>query len=173
MLRCNRRRCRLHRETTWGNVVRRLSRDVKACLNKARESAILAVGTYNRPGTVFRSGAYIVLMVIAWSSLLHAIFLRKRVRPFYTRVKEGRYVRYEKVDGDYKAWDLKECVKQFYKDHHPPVRRNLEFFIGLRNKIEHRNMPATRRPNIRRVPGAPVEFRSPNSQRVRRTICSQ
>ena len=121
--------------------MRRLSRDVKACLNKARESAILAVGTYNRPGTVFRSGAYIVLMVIAWTSLLHAIFLRKRVRPFYTRVKEGRYVRYEKVDGDYKAWDLKECVKQFYKDHHPPVRRNLEFFIGLRNKIEHRNMP--------------------------------
>ena len=121
--------------------MRGLPREVKSCLNKSRESAILAVGTYNRPGTLFRSGAYIVLMVIAWTSLLHAIFLRKRVKPFYTRIKEGRYVRYEKVDGDYKAWELKECVKQFYKDHHPPVRRNLEFFIGLRNKIEHRNMP--------------------------------
>ena len=40
--------------------MRRLSRDVKACLNKARESAILAVGTYNllmpRLTSVVRSG---------------------------------------------------------------------------------------------------------------------
>ncbi len=121
--------------------MKRLPRDVKACLEKARESALLAVGCYNRPETAFRSGAYIVLMVIAWTSLFHAVFLRDRVKPFYTRIRTKRYVRYKKVDGDKKAWELKECLRQFYKDENPPARRNLEFFIGLRNKIEHRNMP--------------------------------
>ena len=121
--------------------MRRLPRDVKACLEKARESAILAVGSYNRPETAFRSGGYIVLMVIAWTSLFHAIFLRDRTKPFHTRIKRGSYVRYEKVDGEHRAWELAECVKQHYKGHNPPIRKNLEFFIGLRNKIEHRSMP--------------------------------
>ena len=121
--------------------MRGLPREVQSSLAKAREFALLAVGTYNRPGTIFRSGGYIVLMAIAWTSLFHAIFLRKKIKPFYVKVRRGRYIRYEKVDGDHKAWELAECLKQFYKDQNPPVRKNLEFFIGLRNKIEHRNMP--------------------------------
>lgn len=121
--------------------MRGLSREVKAALTKARESALLAVETYNRPGTVFRSGAYIMLMVVAWTALFHAIFLRRRVKPFRVTVERGRYVRYEKVDGDNKTWELAECASQFYGDHNPAVRKNLEFFIGLRNKIEHRSMP--------------------------------
>ena len=121
--------------------MRRLSGEVKGCLTKASESALLAVGTYNRPGTVFRSGGYIVLMVIAWTSLFHAIFLRRGIKPFYVKARKGRYVRYEKVDGDNKAWELEECVRQFYKGENPPVRKNLQFFSSLRNKIEHRSMP--------------------------------
>ena len=121
--------------------MRRLPRDVKSCLEKARESALLAVGNYNRPETAFRSGAYIVLMVIAWTSLFHAIFLKDRVKPFHTKIKKGRYIRYEKVDGENRAWELAQCVKEYYSGDHPPERKNLEFFIGLRNKIEHRNMP--------------------------------
>lgn len=39
--------------------------EVRALVAKARESAILAVETYNRPSAQFRSGAYIVLMIIA------------------------------------------------------------------------------------------------------------
>jgi hypothetical protein len=42
-----------------------------------------------------------------------------------------------KLDGEPKRWDLKECLQQFYKGENPPVRMNLEFFIRLRNKIEH------------------------------------
>lgn len=121
--------------------MRGLPRDVKAALTKAQESALLAVETYNRPGTVFRSGAYIVLMVIAWTALFHAIFLRRKFNPLYVRVRRGRYVRYEKADGENKAWELAECLRQFYGDQNPPVRKNLEFFVGLRNKIEHRSMP--------------------------------
>jgi hypothetical protein len=34
-----------------------------------------------------------------------------------------------------------ECLNQFYKDKNPAARKNLEFFVGLRNKIEHRFLP--------------------------------
>lgn len=54
--------------------MRGLPYNVKNCLNKARESALLAVETYNKPATSFKSGGYIVLMCIAWTSLFHAIF---------------------------------------------------------------------------------------------------
>ncbi len=45
------------------------------------------------------------------------------------------------MEGEYKTWELAECLKQFFQDKNSPVRKNLEFFIGLRNKIEHRFLP--------------------------------
>ena len=36
---------------------------------------------------------------------------------------------------------MAECLKQHYGDQNPPERKNLEFLVGLRNKIEHRNLP--------------------------------
>jgi hypothetical protein len=118
--------------------VPRLSTETTNSLRKSREVALLAVETYNRPGTNFRSGAYIVLMVIAWTSLLHAIFFKRKMKPYYRR-KASR--RFERVNGDYKAWELAECVNQYFKDKNPSERKNLELFIGLRNKIEHRFLP--------------------------------
>jgi hypothetical protein len=49
--------------------------------------------------------------------------------------------RYDRVDGEPKHWDLAECLRQHYGSDNPPERRNLEFLIGLRNKIEHRQLP--------------------------------
>lgn len=117
----------------------RQSDEVRGHLQKARESALLAVETYNRPGTVFRSGGYIVLMCIAWTALLHAIFFARKVKPFYRSKKNKRH--FEKRDGDRRAWELKEAASQFWKGNNPPERANLEFFVRLRNKIEHRSMP--------------------------------
>ena len=116
----------------------RRSIDVTSNLQKAREAVLLAVETYNRPGTAFRSSGFIVLMVIAWTALFHATFFKRKTRPFYHK-KGSR--RFEKVEGEYKTWELAECLRQFYQDKNPPVRKNLEFFIGLRNKIEHRFLP--------------------------------
>ncbi|MGA2605827.1 MAG: DUF3644 domain-containing protein [Terriglobia bacterium] len=116
----------------------RLPAEVVANVSKAREAAMLAVEIYNRPATAFRSAGYIVLMVVAWTALFHAIFVKRKIRPFY-RKRNSR--KYEKVDGDYKTWELMECVHQFYKDQNPAQRKNLEFFVGLRNKIEHRFLP--------------------------------
>jgi hypothetical protein len=116
-----------------------LPRIVKEALQKARDSALLAVEVYNKPAVTFKSGGYITLMVIAWTSLFHAIFFRRRIRPYY-RKKNSR--RFEKIEGDYRYWELDECQRQYYGDDtQNPVRLNLEFFRLLRNKIEHRSLP--------------------------------
>jgi hypothetical protein len=116
----------------------RLSGASKAALLKARDSALLAVEVYNKPAITFKSGAYITLMVIAWTAFFHAVFFRRKQKPYY-RKPNGRYKR---VDGDYKHWELGECLQNYYGDDTMnPVRKNLEFFIPLRNKIEHRSLP--------------------------------
>ncbi len=109
-------------------------------LAKAREAACLAVEIYNKPMVTFRSGGYIVLMNIAWTALMHAIFFRWGVKPCYR--EDDRSDRFAKIDGDYKGWELATCLKQFYGDESSPVWENIKLFIGLRNKIEHRSLPA-------------------------------
>lgn len=106
-------------------------------LEKSKESACLAVEVYNKALVKFRSAAYIVLMNIAWTSLCHAIFLKRGVKPFY-KDDLGKYII---IDSDKKAWELGKCLEEYYGGIHSPIRNNLEFFIGLRNKIEHRSMP--------------------------------
>jgi hypothetical protein len=118
--------------------MRGLPRKVKDALGKARDSALLAVEVYNKPAVKFKSGGYITLMVIAWTALFHAVFFKRKIKPFYKK-ENGRFV---KVEGDYKYWELDGCLSQYFKtDTGNPVRKNLEFFIPLRNRIEHRSMP--------------------------------
>ena len=118
--------------------MRGLPRRVKSALEKACDSALLAVEVYNKPAVKFKSGGYIALMVIAWTSLFHAIFFRRKIKPYH-RKANGRFI---KLDGDFKHWELDECLRQhFTTDTGNPIRKNLEFFIPLRNKIEHRSMP--------------------------------
>lgn len=119
---------------------RGLPREAATHLEKAKESALLAVEVYNKPAIKFRSGGYIVLMNIAWTSLFHAMFFRDKTKPFYRRRDNPK--RFEKIDGDYKAWELSKCLDEHFGGQHSPIRENLRFLIGLRNKIEHRSMPA-------------------------------
>ena len=116
---------------------------VKDNLEKCRASAIAAVDAYNRPGPRFRTAQFIILITIASAALFHAIFYRRNRRPWYREKSggTGRGVRYIKVDGEPKHWDLSECLKHYFNEKHPPERKNLEFLIGLRNKIEHRHLP--------------------------------
>jgi len=118
--------------------VRGLPTKVRQLVEKARDAATMAIDVYNRPATTFRSPAYIVLMVIAWVALFHAIFERRKVA-YYYRKRNSR--RFELIDGDRKAWDLSKCLQEYYGDNQPGTRKNLEFFIGLRNKVEHRFIP--------------------------------
>jgi hypothetical protein len=118
-----------------------LPKTVKDNLAKCRASAVAAVDSYNRPGPAFRTAQYLVLLIIGWTALFHAIFYKKGKRPWYRKQSTGTGIRYVKIDGDPKHWDLSECIKQYFGDKHPPERTNLEFLVGLRNKIEHRHLP--------------------------------
>ena len=118
---------------------KRLKKKVGQLLNKARESSILAVSTYNTPGTVFKSSAYIVLMNIAWTSLFHSIFERDGVRYYYRDPQDKR--RYMRIDGELKSWELSKCAKEYFKNPNDPMYVNIRFFIKLRNKIEHSFTP--------------------------------
>ncbi len=118
--------------------MRGMPRAVKSALEKAHDSALLAVEVYNKPAVKFKSGGYIALMVIAWTALFHAVFFKRKRKPFYKK-PSGRYF---KAEGDYRYWELDECLRQYYgNETMNAVRKNLEFFIPLRNKIEHRSMP--------------------------------
>ncbi len=117
---------------------RGVPRKVKDLLVKARDSALLAVETYNRPSASFRVHAYVVLMQIAWTAALLAHFEKKRVKPYY-RTKSGH--RFVKVGDAPKRWDLSECTRRFWGDEASPVRRNLEFMTELRNRTEHSDLP--------------------------------
>lgn len=116
----------------------RIGKNLRPYLQKAKDSALLAVEVYNKPAVKFKSEGYIALMTLAWTALMHAIFLRKGKSPYY-KGPNGRFI---KVNGDFKHWELTECAKQFWgADTANPIRKNLEFFIPLRNKIEHRHVP--------------------------------
>ena len=67
------------------------------------DSALLAVEVYNKPQTTFRSEAYIALMIIAWTRLFHAYFHATVGDRYFYREKGS--TRYEKIDGERRAWD--------------------------------------------------------------------
>lgn len=112
----------------------------RSILDSSRNSAILAVEAYNKPTGTFRVENYIILMVIAWTKLFHSYFQSTIGERYFYKTKNGRY---SYIDGERKAWELKECIKQYQasKPYHPlseATIKNLEFIVSLRNKIEHR-----------------------------------
>ena len=110
-------------------------------LSKAREACVAAVENYNKPGRAFRTRTYTILMVIAWTALFHAIFHRRGKKPWYVERDTGPPVEFKRIDGDPCHWDLATCVRRYYLSDNPPQRKNLEFMVRLRNKIEHRDHP--------------------------------
>ena len=114
---------------------------VQQHLIKARHAALAAVDNYNRTGIFFRTRTFVLLMNVAWTSCFHAVFYGKNVKPWYVKSGIGPGRRYVRVDGDLKHWELSTCVKEYWGGQHPPARKNIEFFLGLRNKIEHRYYP--------------------------------
>ena len=93
--------------------MRGLPRAVRDALTKARDSALLAVEVYNKPAVTFKSAAYVTLMVIAWTSLLHAVFFRRKIKPYYRKKPDRRYKRHAShfSTGIYK--DINETAELF------------------------------------------------------------
>ena len=104
-------------------------------LQAGKQEALLAVDLYNRPGEDRRLEAFVVHMQIAWLYLAQARFGRDGVDYWY-RNASGRRIRGS--DGEFRTWDLARCLKEVFPALNDPVRRNVEFFVSLRNRIEHR-----------------------------------
>jgi hypothetical protein len=104
-------------------------------LEESRRQALVAIDFYNRPGDRRSYGDFIVHMHLAWQNLLHADRMRRNVEIYYREPgKQRRYSR--NPDGSKKTWDLRRCLKDEFPDE-SPIKENIEFFIGLRNHIEH------------------------------------
>ncbi|MEV4076663.1 DUF3644 domain-containing protein [Nonomuraea fuscirosea] len=102
----------------------------------SRDEACLATRLFNDPAEVRSFEAFTVHMHLAWLYLLHAELTRDGRDFRYHRKDDPR--RLVKVDGEPKLWELAQCVATRWPDPTNPIRLNIEFFIGIRNKIEHR-----------------------------------
>lgn len=108
----------------------------KSILHALIDSALLGVEIYNKPRTTFRSEGFITMMIMAWTRLFHAYFNSTIGDKYYYKKKNGRY---DTIDGERKAWELTTCIRKYGKLT-SGVESNLNFFIKLRNKIEHRHI---------------------------------
>lgn len=106
-------------------------------LKKSREAALAAVQVFNNPNVTFKSETYVMLMVVAWTYLLHAYYRGKGVdyRYFAQGAKRKRYDRTK--NGAYKHWELERCLDEKGCPLQREVTQNLKFLIGLRHEIEH------------------------------------
>lgn len=114
----------------------------QSALSAARDEAALAVRLYNDPGQSRAFEGFVVHMHLAWLYLLQARFTRDGIDFRYRRNDDPR--RFVVVDGEHKRWELARCVEERWDDPNDPVRRNLEFFVALRNRIEHRHASTDR-----------------------------
>lgn len=105
-------------------------------LSESKRQALVAVDFYNRAGDRRSYLDFVIHMHLAWQNLFHADRMRRGENICYR--KAGKAVRYEKFpDGTRKTWDLMKCLTEEFAEN-DPIRKNGEFFVGLRNRIEHR-----------------------------------
>jgi hypothetical protein len=104
----------------------------------AKDEALLAVDLFNRIQAPRTLEGFIVHMSIAWLYLFHAVCQRDEIDCGY-KDRNGNPTFNE--DGTLKLWELGKCVEHLIIDAEDPVRKNIEFFIGLRNTIVHRFKP--------------------------------
>lgn len=106
-------------------------------LEKSREAALSAVQIYNNPNMQFKTESFIVLIVIAWTYLLHAYYRSKGIEYRYHKKGDKRRTFETTPRGSHKYWELEKCLN----DQHCPLSNevitNLKFLIELRHEIEH------------------------------------
>ncbi len=106
-------------------------------LSKSREAALNAVQTFNNPLTTFKAETFIVLMVIAWTYLLHAYYRQEGIEYRYYDQGPKRRKFDRTKSGAFKYWELERCLNEKKCPLDRPTKSNLRFLIGLRHEIEH------------------------------------
>jgi hypothetical protein len=104
---------------------------------KSREAALTAIRIFNDPQVSFKSETFIVLMMIAWTYLLHAYYRGRRVEYRYYQQGPKRRAFDRTKHGAYKYWELERCLTDDRSPLDRDTANNLRFLIGLRHEIEH------------------------------------
>jgi uncharacterized protein DUF3644 len=104
---------------------------------KSREAALSAIRVFNDPMTKFKSESYIVLMIIAWTYLLHAYYRVRKIEYRYFEQRAKRRVFDRTKRGAFKYWELERCLNDDRCPVDKDTTNNLRFLIGLRHEIEH------------------------------------
>lgn len=106
-------------------------------LAKSREAALCAIRVFNDPHVAFKSETFIVLMIIAWTYLLHAHYRRKGTEYRYYTL-QGKRRQFDRTKhGAFKYWELERCINERTSPIDKDTANNLRFLIGLRHEIEH------------------------------------
>lgn len=106
-------------------------------ISKSREAALSAIKIFNDPLISFKSEAYIVVMVIAWTYMLHAYYRSKNIEYRYYKQGASRKKFDKTKQGAYKYWELERCLNDKANPIDLDASNNLRFLIGLRHEIEH------------------------------------
>lgn len=120
---------RVEGNDVWPNlndIENYISPDARGFLEKSHQAALLAVEIYNKPLIAYKSEGFIVMMMIAWTSLFHAIF-----------VSNGESIKYD--DDNY--FDLRKCIKKYIGSLKSEIEANLSLLIEIRDQITHRENP--------------------------------
>lgn len=122
--------------------VRRTFSIRRELLTKSREAALAAIQLFNNPLVTFKSESFIVLIMIAWTYLLHSHYRGLGVEyRYFERTRSGRRRFKRTEDGSYRYWDLRQCLRARECPLDEDTKANLEFLIGLRDEITHRMCP--------------------------------
>ena len=118
-------------------VKRRVFSFKNELVSKSHDAALSAVQIYNNPNIQFKSEIFIVLMVIAWTYLMHAFFRDKGIDYRYYEKKNKRKKYHKTSKGAYKYWELERCLNESACPLDVNIKNNLKFLIGIRHEIEH------------------------------------
>ena len=122
---------------------------------KARESALAALRAFNDPSSGYRTEQFILLMVIAWNSLMQAILDRDGV-DYFDRDAAGET---KMIDSRPRVRDTDELIRLVGDARIPaPAAENLRHFLRLRNLIAHRYLPALDAPTAGHAQSMLINF---------------
>ena len=116
---------------------RRIGSIKKELIQKARDSALCAVKVFNDPLVTFKSETFIVLVIIAWTYLLHGYYRSKGIDYRYFKQSKKRKTYDKTKHGAKKHWELERCLNDKACPLDRETTANLRFLIGLRHEIEH------------------------------------
>lgn len=106
-------------------------------ITKGKEAALCAIKVFNDPLIHFKSEAFIVLMTIAWTYLLHAYYRSQGIDYRYYKQNQKRKTYDRTKHGAKKYWELDRCLNDEKCPIDHDTANNLRFLIGLRHEIEH------------------------------------